>query len=111
MPTVSGDLSGLSQFYKVIGTQRFGDQVHTLIRFKIPQMGREKRRRILEAVMDESGADAMIECFWTKGSIVYKEKWSFDAILIKKRDKMSRRLTPTASSSSHQVTRADYEKK
>lgn len=69
-------------YYTVMGTQRFGDQVHTLIRFKMPEMSRQKRREILEMVMKETGADALVECFWTKGSLIHKNMWSFDAILI-----------------------------
>jgi hypothetical protein len=53
-----------------------------LLKFKMPKMGREARRRIIDGVFEESGADALVECFWTKGSIIYKNQWSFDAILI-----------------------------
>lgn len=80
------------RYYKVMGTQRFGDQLHTLVRFKIPEMSREKRRQVLEAVMEETEADALVECFWTKGSLIYKDKWSFDAILIKRTTKVGRQL-------------------
>ena len=69
-------------FYTIIGEQKFGDQSHVLIRFKIPETSREKRRRILDRVMEETGADALVECYWTKGSIIHKNQWSFDAILI-----------------------------
>lgn len=79
--------NGIARYYTVKGTQKFGDQVHTLIRFKMPEMSRAKRRSVLEAVMEEMGADALIECFWTKGSLIHKNKWSFDAILIKGRGK------------------------
>jgi hypothetical protein len=34
--------------------------------------------------MEETKSDALVECFWSKGSLIYKDKWSFDAILIKK---------------------------
>jgi hypothetical protein len=37
-------------------------------------MSDKRRRGILHAVMDKSGADALIETFRSKGSIVYREK-------------------------------------
>jgi hypothetical protein len=70
------------EFYTVVGSQRFGGQVHTLLRFNIPKMSKSKRRAIIEGVMEEMKADALVECFWTKGSLMYKNQWAFDAILI-----------------------------
>ena len=72
----------VGRYYTVVGTQRFGSQVHTLIRFNLPEMSRDKRRKVLDAVMEEREAEALVECFWTKGSLIHKNMRSFDAILI-----------------------------
>lgn len=79
--------NSISKYYTVMGTQDLGGQVHTLIRFKIPKMSNGKRRSILEAVMQERKTDAMIECFWTRGSLIHKNLWAFDAILITEKAK------------------------
>lgn len=34
--------------------------------------------------MAETNPDALVECVWTRGSIIHKDKWSFNAILIKR---------------------------
>ena len=75
--------SDISQYYVVVGVQRLGGQIHTLLRFNIPKVSKQRRKAILEAVMGETGADALVECFWTKGSLIHKNMKSFDAILIK----------------------------
>lgn len=59
-----------------------GRQTRKLVRFRLPKMSREKRRRVLEKAMEENDADALVECFWTKGSIVRKNQREFDAVLI-----------------------------
>lgn len=53
-----------------------------LIRFKLPPMSNKKRKKIIENVLDESDAEALIEFFWTKGSIIYKDKYQFYATLV-----------------------------
>lgn len=70
------------KFYRVVSTRKVGGQIHQLVKFRMPKVGRDKRRRIIDSAFEKSGADAFVECFWTRGSIIYKNKWSFDAILI-----------------------------
>ena len=65
-----------------MATRRVGDQTHRLVKFRMPELGREARRRVIEDVFERSGADALVECYWNRGSIINKNKWSFDAILI-----------------------------
>ena len=77
-------VSKLGRFYTVIGQKRLGDDVHTLIRFDLPEMSNTKRRALLEAVMNETSADALVECFWTRGSVIHKDQRHFDAVLIEK---------------------------
>ena len=79
----SRQLLRLSEYYRVISTQKFGDEVRQHIRFDIPERrGNAARRRVIEETMERSGADALVEFFWTKGSIIHKNKFAFDAILI-----------------------------
>ena len=72
----------MGRYYRVKGSTKNGNQTRVLLRFDMPEMNHWKRRRILEAVMEEWGADALVEFFWTKGSLIHKNMRSFDAILI-----------------------------
>lgn len=57
--------------------------LYQLVRFHIPKkVGKLKRRSILEAVLAETGADALVEIMASKGGIIRKEMWDFDAILV-----------------------------
>lgn len=47
------------------------------------RVGKRARRSIIEAVLDKSGAEALVEIMSSKGGgIIRKEMWDFDAILI-----------------------------
>lgn len=58
-----------------------GSRIYQLVRFSISEVSTDKRNKIIQAVLDESGAIGLIE-WWTKGSIVQKPKSQFYAILV-----------------------------
>ena len=53
-----------------------------LLRFILPKLGREGRKKILEDVLEESGAEALVEVFWTRSSVLYKDQQRFSAVLM-----------------------------
>jgi hypothetical protein len=71
------------QCYRVLETKKVGQEIQKLVRFNIPtSVGYYTRKKILDEVLDLSGADAMVEVYWTRGSIIKKNPFKFDAILI-----------------------------
>jgi hypothetical protein len=76
--------SSLRGYYTAEKSTRGQDVSYQAIRFHIPKrVGKAKRREIIEAVLEESGADALIEVMVSKeGGLMRKEMWNFDAILI-----------------------------
>jgi hypothetical protein len=75
-------LKAVISYYTVLDQDSVGGQTRKLVRFRLPRMSREKRRKVIEHAMAENDADALIECFWTKGSIVRKNQQEFDAVLV-----------------------------
>jgi len=52
-----------NRYYKVVGTREFNGEVYRLLRFELPRLGRNARKKILDGILCESGADALIEIF------------------------------------------------
>jgi len=52
-----------------------------LVKFNLPAMNRKRRKMILETVLDETGAMALIE-FISQRGIIRTPKWDFYGILV-----------------------------
>ncbi|MEM2980557.1 MAG: hypothetical protein QW385_04200 [Thermoproteota archaeon] len=76
--------STVDKYYKILAEKSEKGVIYKLFEFELPCVSGQKRRRILEAVMERTGAYALIE-WWTRGSILYKPKYHFHAILLFKR--------------------------
>ena len=60
------------------------DRIYQLERISLPAVGATARRRMLEEVMDSTGAIGMVE-WWSCGGIMQKPWRDFQVILILKR--------------------------
>lgn len=72
----------IDHYYTIEATKETIDETRQLLRFNLPKLSRYQRVNILRAILEKSGADAMIECYWSKSSIVYKNQRKFYAILV-----------------------------
>jgi hypothetical protein len=59
-----------------------GDAQLQLIKFDLPKVGRKARNNLLNSLLDESGAEALVEVFWTKSSVLYRDKERFYGFLL-----------------------------
>lgn len=86
--------SPLKSYYTAEKSTKGQGVSYQAIRFHIPKrVGKPKRRMIIEAVLEESGADALIEIMVSKeGGLMRKEMWDFDAILIFDRSEPTKRV-------------------
>ena len=71
-----------SPFVKVVQERKERGVRMVLLRFNLPKLGREGRKKILEDVLEESGAEALVEVFWTRSSVLYKDQQRFSAVLM-----------------------------
>ncbi|MEM4177108.1 MAG: hypothetical protein QXS29_06060 [Nitrososphaeria archaeon] len=71
-----------NKYYNLVDIKKVDDKTMVLLKFKLPPVSIKKRKSIIKNFFDESGADALIEIFWTKGSIIHKDKYQFYVILI-----------------------------
>jgi hypothetical protein len=100
----------MDKYYHLVDIKKAGNMTLVLLMFKLPPVSSNKRKKIIEKVLDESDADALIEFFWTKGSIIYKDRYQFYAILVfSDTDKISSppwEHIPASDASSDDYTRA-----
>jgi hypothetical protein len=74
--------------YEILSTREAKNQLLQLVHITLPHVGRKARIRILNAILDESGATGLIEPI-TSGGIVRKPRDDFHGILVlplKKKD-------------------------
>ena len=71
----------LSQYFQVLDSKKVNGQTLRLVQFRLPEMTRKVRKGVLERIMEEDGADALIEVISSKGGIVHKDQRRFYAIL------------------------------
>lgn len=55
-----------------------------MVRFSLSKRDAKMRKRVMEEILDKSGAIGLIE-WWLKDSIVRKPKWEFLGILVLER--------------------------
>lgn len=69
-------------FYSVIGAKSFGGVRLQLLKFNLPKVGRKTRNKMLNSLLDGRGADALVEVFWTKSSVLFRDKEKFYGYLM-----------------------------
>jgi len=72
----------IQRYYDVIETERVGGVTRKLIRFHLPDISSRRRNGIVNRVFNESKADMFIEYFWTRDSIIHRERQNFYGILV-----------------------------
>ena len=70
--------------YEVIDERTTKSRTYQLVRFSLSKGSTKIRKRIMEKILDESGAIGLVE-WWLRGSIVQKPKWEFYGILVLER--------------------------
>ena len=53
-----------------------------LLRIRLPAIANAQRQKIVQELLERSGADASIEVFRSKGSIIRRDKREFSLILL-----------------------------
>ena len=53
-----------------------------LLRIRLPTIANAQRQKIVQELLERSGADASIEVFRSKGSIIRRDKREFSLILL-----------------------------
>jgi hypothetical protein len=74
------DCSEVVSYYQVSERTSQG-RVYRLLRMSIPKTSKEKRRRILDEILNEEKAIGIVE-WWTRGSIIHKPKTEFQILVI-----------------------------
>ena len=70
-----------SMYYEIVKTAQLGNFIAKYAKISLPRVSKKTRKKILEGILDESKAFAMME-FWRRRSIVYKPMFDFYVILL-----------------------------
>lgn len=67
--------------YEIVSEKNANNTTYKLVKNRLLEVSREKRKKILESIMDKEHAFGLIE-WWSKGSIVSKPRKEFYIILL-----------------------------
>ena len=70
-----------SMYYEIVKTTQLGIFTAKHAKISLPRVSKKNRKKILDGILDESKAFAMME-FWQRRSIVYKPMFEFYVILL-----------------------------
>jgi hypothetical protein len=70
-----------SRYFLMVDFKETDGQTLRLVHFNLPEMMRKARKGMLEKVMEEDKADALIEVISSKAGIVHKDQRRLYAIL------------------------------
>jgi len=79
-------------FYEIVGEKIVNQTTYKLIKNRLQEVSRAKRKKFLEKIMNNENAYGLIK-WWSKGSIVNKSRREFYLILLCARIVTQKQLT------------------
>jgi hypothetical protein len=76
-----------NKYFHTVDSKEVNGQTLRLVQFNLPRMTRKARKDVLERIMEQDGADSLIEVISSRGGIVHKDQRRFYAILTNYRSK------------------------